>query len=195
MNVDQISILLSTLCLKDINFILQNLDTLLHLSQVLTGGLDLTHVLVSRVLHLFIQSDERVQLEVCVLLLLRQVKNEKFFYLEFSTSFTGLSRSLRGCPCHFRSDGHQEVDLNDKHGFSSLHLFNKSLFCIDLLFELINTILANIQVETLLDKLTDIDHLIFLVVLQTMLKFTLLRGQFICHFDYSTGHSCQFLNL
>ena len=55
-------VFLSALVLQDVNFILENLDTLFHLSEVLTTRLNLADVFVSRVLDLFVQSDERVQL-------------------------------------------------------------------------------------------------------------------------------------
>ena len=61
-DVDEVMVFLSALVLQDVNFILENLDTLFHLSEVLTTRLNLADVLVSRILDLFIQSDERVQL-------------------------------------------------------------------------------------------------------------------------------------
>lgn len=72
-DVDQVSVLLRTLVLQDVHFVLEDLDSLLHLGQVLATGLDLRNVLVSRVLHLLVKSDKSVQLEVSVLLLLRQI--------------------------------------------------------------------------------------------------------------------------
>ena len=61
-DVDEVMVFLSALVLQDVNFILENLDTLFHLSEVLTTRLNLANVLVSRILDLFIKSDERVQL-------------------------------------------------------------------------------------------------------------------------------------
>ena len=61
-DVDEVMVFLSALVLQDVNFILENLDTLFHLSEVLTTRLNLADVFVSRVLDLFVQSDERVQL-------------------------------------------------------------------------------------------------------------------------------------
>ena len=61
-DVNEVMVLLSTLVLQDVNFILENLDTLFHLGEVLTARLDLADVLVSRVLDLLVQSNERVQL-------------------------------------------------------------------------------------------------------------------------------------
>ena len=91
-DVDQVVVFLGTFILQDVDFVLQDLDTLLHLGQVLTRRLNLTHVLVPRVLHLFVQSDECVQLEVCVLLLFRQIENEKLLDFELCAGLT----SLRG---------------------------------------------------------------------------------------------------
>ena len=61
-----------TLSSQDINFILQDFNSLLHLSKILTGCLDLTNVPVTGVFDLFVKSDERVQFELRVLLLLGQ---------------------------------------------------------------------------------------------------------------------------
>ena len=54
MDINQVVVLFSTLILQDVDFVLKDLDTLLHLCQILTRCLNLTDVLVSRILHLFI---------------------------------------------------------------------------------------------------------------------------------------------
>ena len=59
-DVNEVMVLLSALILQDVNFILENFYSLFHLGEVLTARLDLTDVLVSRVLDLLVQSDERV---------------------------------------------------------------------------------------------------------------------------------------
>ena len=53
-DVNEVMVLLSALVLQDVNFILENLYTLFHLSEILTTRLDLADVLVSRVLDFFI---------------------------------------------------------------------------------------------------------------------------------------------
>ena len=70
-DINQIAVLLGALVLQDVDFILQDLHALLHLGQVLTAGLNLAHILVPGILHLFVECNESVELEVCVLLLLR----------------------------------------------------------------------------------------------------------------------------
>ena len=60
MNVDQLFVFLLTFVLKDIDFVLENLDTFFHLSQVLATGLNLTDILVSRILDLFVQRNEGI---------------------------------------------------------------------------------------------------------------------------------------
>ena len=174
MNVDQIDVLLSAFVLQDVDFILENLDTLFHFSQILAGRLNLTHVLVARILHFFIESDKRVQLEVGVLLLFGQIKNEKLLDFKLCTSFTGLSSGLGGSASHFCPDGHQEINLDDEHSFTSLHLLDEGLLSFDLLLKLLDASLAHVEVQTLLDELANIDHLVFLIILETVFEFALL---------------------
>ena len=60
MNVDQFFVFLLTFVLEDIDFVLENLDTFFHLSQVLATSLNLTDILVSRILDLFVQRNEGI---------------------------------------------------------------------------------------------------------------------------------------
>ena len=80
-DIDEVAVFLLTFILQDIDFILQDFDTLFHFSQVLTTCLDLTNVLVSRILYFFVKSNESIEFEVSILLLLGQIKNQKFFDL------------------------------------------------------------------------------------------------------------------
>ena len=109
-------------------------------------------------------------------MLLCQIQDEKLFDLELGARLTGLCSRLRSCPSHFCPNSHQEVDLDDEHSFTGLHLLHKCLLSLNLSLQLIDASLANIEVETFLDELSDVDHLVLLVVLQTVFEFTLLRG-------------------
>lgn len=194
-DIDQVAVFLSALVLQDVDFVLQDLHALLHLGQVLTAGLNLAHVLVPGVLHLFVKCNEGVQLEVRILLLLRQVQYQQLLDLELSTGLTSLCGCLRSCTSHLGPDGHQEVDLDDEHGLTSLHVRHKRLLKFNLLLELLDAVLAHIKVQALLDELADIDHLVFLVVGQTMVEFSKLRSQLVSHLDHSRSHCGQLLDL
>mmetsp|Transcript_39515 Transcript_39515/g.51732 ORF Transcript_39515/g.51732 Transcript_39515/m.51732 type:complete len:229 (+) Transcript_39515:831-1517(+) len=61
-DVDEVAVLLRAFELQNVDFVLEDLHALLHLSQVLTTGLNLAHILVSRVLDFFVKCDESVQL-------------------------------------------------------------------------------------------------------------------------------------
>ena len=65
-----------TLSSQDINFILEDFDSLFHLSKILTGSLNLTDVPVTGIFDLFVKSDERIQFELGILLLLGQIENQ-----------------------------------------------------------------------------------------------------------------------
>ncbi len=68
-------VLLGGLVAQDLNFVLQDLNALLHLGQVLRGVLDLANVLVPCVPHFLVQGDERLQSEISFLRLLSQIQN------------------------------------------------------------------------------------------------------------------------
>lgn len=107
-------------------------------------------------------------------MLLRQIEDEKLLDLELSTGLARLCRSLGSCTSHLGTDSHEEVNLDDEHGFTSLHLLDELLLSLDLTLQLSNSALFGVQFKTLFDKLTYVDHLIFLVVLQTVLQLGLL---------------------
>jgi hypothetical protein len=110
-DINECSVFFTAFISENFDFILQNLDTFLHLSKVLGGVLDLRDVLVTGVLHFFVKSDERIQTELSFLLFLSKIENKQFLDLKFLLGLSGLSHSLRGSPGHLLSDGRQELDL------------------------------------------------------------------------------------
>ena len=65
--------------------------------------------------------------------------------------------------------------MNDEHCFTLLHLLHKLLFSFNLLFELGNLGLAQVKIQTFLDELTNVNHLVFNVVLKAVLVLDKLR--------------------
>lgn len=59
-SVDQCTGLLLALIAQDLNLVVQNLDALLHLSEVLAESLDFSNVAIAAVFDLLEQSNERV---------------------------------------------------------------------------------------------------------------------------------------
>ena len=57
-DVDQVSVLLGAVVLENVNFVLENLDSLLHLSEILTASLNLADILVSLVLYALVLGDK-----------------------------------------------------------------------------------------------------------------------------------------
>ena len=70
------TILLSAFSSQDVNLILQDLDALFHFCEILAGRLNLTDVLVPGILDFFVEGNEGVQFEFCVLLLFGQIKDQ-----------------------------------------------------------------------------------------------------------------------
>ena len=60
LNIYESPIFFCTLSSQDINFILEDFNSLFHLSKILTGSLNLTNVPVTGIFDLFVKGDERV---------------------------------------------------------------------------------------------------------------------------------------
>ena len=54
-----------------------------------------------------------------------------------------------------------------------------------MLLELFDAVLADVEVEALFDELTDVDHLIFLVVIEASFKLCKFTCQLISHLDHA----------
>ena len=110
-DIDQGTVFLSSLDPENFDFVLQDLDSFLQLGQLLTGVSDLLQVLVPLVLDLFVESDQRIQLKFCLLLLLHEIHNEQFFYLELFFGLSPLGRGLGSSSGHFLPDRAEELNL------------------------------------------------------------------------------------
>ena len=153
-------VLIGRLVTQDLDFILQNLDTLLHLSQILRAACNLRHVLVTHVLDVLVERLERVEAELSLLLLLQQVQDEQFFDLQLLDGLFSLSHGLRSGSRHLLTDGTKEDNLNLELAFLLLHLGHLTLERLDLVLFATSLQLGLVAVETALDQLTDKDVLL-----------------------------------
>ena len=175
LDVDESTVFLGTLGSQDIDLILKDLDALFHFCEILAGRLDLTDVLVPGVLDLFVESDEGVQLEFSVLLLLGQIEDQKLFHLELLTSLSGLGGGLRSCSCHLLSDGLQELDLDEELTLVILEFAHFLLLRCNHFFDVLDLSLKGSVLETFLDKLTNEDLLLFMQVSLSIFILLMLR--------------------
>lgn len=163
-DVHESAVLLSDFNSEDFDLVLQNLDSLLHLGELLTRVGDLLHVLVPLVLDLLVESDQGIKLQLSLLLLLHQVHDEQLFDLEFFLGLTTLGGCLRSCPRHLFTDGPQELDFFDPLVGLILELLLFLLTCFNVRLKCTNLRVGILVLETFLNELTNIDLLLLMQV-------------------------------
>jgi len=166
---------------------LQNLDSFFHFGQILGRALDLGHKLVSSVFHFFVEGEEGVKSELCLLLLLRQIKDQKFLHLQLFLRLTFLGGSCGGRARHFLSDGGQKLNFFDPLVLLGLVILNLLLTLLDIVLQLGSLDRHLLLIETKLDKLTDEDLLLFMKVLHRVLIFLFILLQLLCEL----GRTCD----
>lgn len=176
LNVNKRSILLGRLIPENFNFILEDLDSLFKFSKILGGVLNLRNVFISVVLDFFIQSYERTKPIFGLLLLLREIEDEKFFDFELFLGFSHLSHGLGGRPCHLLSDDRQELDFFNVFGLLFLEVLHVFIELCQLLRSLRDLLLSLLQFGGLVQDLIKVD---FGIVLQVLLLDKQILGIFL----------------